>query len=405
MNELGARLGYLLDPEVAFLNHGSFGACPGPVLAHRTEFERRLEREPVRFFLREYPHLLEEARAALARFVGAQLEGLSFVRNATAGVNAVLRSIELRPGDELVTTDQSYNACRAALGYLAERSGARVVTVALPFPVDGEEALIAPILAAVGPRTRLVLFDHVTSPTGVVLPVAKLAALLSARGVEVLIDGAHAPGMLELDLATIGADYYVGNCHKWMCAPKGAGFLYVREDRREGTVPAALSHGINLAMDRQERHRLAFDWVGTDDPTPTLCVPQAIAHLETALPGGWPALRARGRALAAEAQGLLCEALGVARPVPPALLGMLASIPLPDEHAPDAPVAGVGRLLYTGDLQRLLLDEDQVEVPIVPWPAAPRRLVRVSAAPYNERGDYQRLAEALVRRLDLGTRR
>ncbi|WP_437733139.1 aminotransferase class V-fold PLP-dependent enzyme [Sorangium sp. So ce1335] len=376
-----------LDPAVTFLNHGSFGACPRAVLEAQQRYRDLLERQPVRFFLRELEPLLDAARAELASFVGADPEDLVFVPNATAGVNTVLRSLAFAPGDEICVTDHGYNACRNAVEAVAARAGGRVVVAAVPFPVEAPEQVIEAVLAAVGPRTRLVLVDHVTSPTGLVLPVAALTAELAGRGVDVLVDGAHAPGMVPLDLRALGAAYYTGNCHKWLCAPKAAGFLHVRRDRQGAIRPLVISHGANSPRTDRSRFLLEFDWTGTADPSAALCVADAIRFMGALLPDGWPALRAHNRATALAARDLLCEALGCRPPGPDTMIGALATVPLPD--APSS-----GRRL--DPLQDALLEGWGIEVPVFAWPASPRRWLRISAQIYNERPHYERLAAALA---------
>ena len=378
-----------LDPDVTFLNHGSFGACPTAVLALQDELRARMEREPVHFFVHQLEPLLDAARAEVAAFVGADPDELAFVRNATVGVNSVLRSLELTADDELLTTDQSYNACRNVLDHVAGRCGARVVTVELPFPVSGPDPIVDRILAAVTPRTRLALLDHVTSPTGLILPIAELVSRLAERGVDTLVDGAHGPGMMPLDVSAIGAAYYTGNFHKWVCAPKGAGMLHVRRDRQAGLRPAVISHGYNSPRLRSRFHQ-EFDWVGTDDPTPWLCVPGALRTVGGLVPGGWPEVRARNHALVMAGRHILCEALGVAAPAPEEMIGSLAAVPLPDGSAEPPTTA-----LYADPLQSALFDRHRIEVPIPPWPSPPRRLIRLSAQLYNDIGQYERLAVAL----------
>jgi isopenicillin-N epimerase len=381
-----------LDPRVALLNHGSFGACPLDVLAAQRRLRDQMEREPVRFFMRELEPLMEAARRELGLFVGADPDDLAFVPNATTGVNAVLRSLALAPGDELLVTDHEYNACRNALDFVAARAGAKVVVVPLPFPIEGPEQVVAAVLAHVGARTRLALLDHVTSQTGLVLPVTELVRELQSRGVDALIDGAHAPGMLDLDLRALGAAYYTGNCHKWLCAPKGAALLFVRRDRQAGVRPTVISHGANSPRTDRSRFRLEFDWTGTGDPTPYLCVPEAIRFMGSLLPGGWPELRAQNREKALTARRLLCATLGVPPPSPDSMIGALAAIPLPD-----APPSSCGPdPLNPGDpLQDALLDRFGLEVPIIPWPRPPHRLVRISAQIYNEPFQYEALSAAL----------
>jgi isopenicillin-N epimerase len=373
-----------LDPRIDFLNHGSFGACPTAVLDAQQRLRNRLEREPVAFMLRELPGLLDEARTTLAALVGAAAEDLAFVNNATTGVNTVLRSLDLAPDDELLTTDHGYNACRNALDYVAERAGARVVVAAVPFPVTSSSEVVDAVMSCVTTRTRLALLDHVTSPTALVFPIAELVNGLAARGVDTLVDGAHAPGMVNLDLAQLGAAYYTANCHKWLCAPKGSAFLHVRRDRQADIRPLVISHGKNAQDSSRSRFRLEFDWTGTQDPTPFLCVVDAIGFLKRLLPGGLPELITRNHALALEARAILCATLGIAPPAPDDMLGAMVALPLPADSQP---------------LQDQLLHEDRIEVPIFPWPNAADRCLRVTAQVYNTREQYERLAQALARRL------
>lgn len=377
-----------LDPAVSFLNHGSFGACPRRVLEVQQRLRDRMERQPVRFLSRELEGELDAARTALGAFVGADPDDLAFVPNATTGVNTVLRSIDLRPGDELLATDHAYGACRNALDAVARAAGARVVVARVPFPLDTAGQVEEAVLGALTPRTRLAMLDHVTSPTALVLPIASLVRALEARGVDTLVDGAHAPGMLPLDLRALGAAYYTGNGHKWLCAPKGSGFLHVRRDRQAAVHPLVTSHGATSTRADRGRFRLEFDWTGTADPTAWLALPAAIETMGALLPGGWPALMERNRTLAVAARQALCATLGVAPPCPEAMLGSLASVPLPDE-GPGAPRAA------PESLQRALLGRYAIEVPVIAWPAPPRRLVRVSAQAYNRPEEYARLAGAL----------
>jgi isopenicillin-N epimerase len=381
---------WTLEPGIAFLNHGSFGACPRVVLEAQQRLRDELERQPVEFFVRKLPDRLDAARQRLAEFLGTDSGSLAVVPNATTGVNAILRSLDFGPNDELLTTDHEYNACHNALNYVAERWGARVVTVQVPFPCDSPGRVLEVVLNAVSQRTRLVLIDHVTSPTGMILPIADLIRDLEGRGIDTLIDGAHAPGMLPLSLDDLGSAYYVGNCHKWICAPKGAAFLHARADRRESVRPLTISHGANTPRPGRSRFHDEFDWMGTDDPTAFLAVPTAIEFLASIVSGGWGEIRERNRNLALEARSLLASALGVEPPCPTEMIGSLVSFPLPDGSGEPPRSA-----LYTDPLQDLLLHDHRIEVPIVPWPAPPKRLVRVSAQLYNDPGQYEQLGAAL----------
>jgi len=378
-----------LDPEVVFLNHGSFGACPRVVLQHQHELRRRLEREPVLFFGRELEGLLDAARRDLAELVHADADDLAFVPNATTGVNTVLRSLAFAPGDELLVTDHEYNACRNALEFVAARSGARIVTVAIPVPVPSAQAVHDAVLAAVTDRTRLLLIDHVTSPTGLVLPIDTIVPALHARGVDTLVDGAHAPGMLPLDLSRLGAAYYTGNCHKWLCSPKGSALLFVRRDRQDRIRPLAISHGANSPRGDRSRFRLEFDFTGTDDPTPFLCVPAARRFLAGLLPGGLPALQRHNHDLACRGRALLCQRLGTDALAPESMLGSLASVVLPPTDA--APVGPHG----LDPLHVALFERHRIEVPVMRWPHPQLRLLRISPQIYNSIGQYEYLARAL----------
>lgn len=367
-----------LDPSVAYLNHGSYGACPRAVLELQRSLQLEMEREPVDFLSRQLAQRLQPARAALADFLGAEAADLVFVPSATAGVNAVLRSLNFEPGDELLATSHTYNACRRTLDYAAARAGARVVIAEIPFPLRDPEEIVAAVLACVSPRTRLALLDHVTSPTALVLPIARLVSALHSRGVETLVDGAHAPGMVPVALAELGAAYYTGNAHKWLCAPKGAAFLHVRRDCQAGLHPTVISHGY------QEGLQAEFGWIGTFDPSPWLCVPAAISYLGGLLPGGWPELMATNRALALEARALLCESLSIEPPCPEEMLGSMASLPLPP------PTGGAPASRLDADALAAWFRERGVEA----WIARhPFRVLRLSAQLYNNLEQFRVLGQ------------
>jgi len=339
-------LGWRLDPAVTFLNHGSYGACPEPVLASQRAWRDRLESEPVRFMERILPDALADARQRIGAFLGADPAGLAFVSNATSGVNTVLRSLRFEPGDELLTNDHEYNATLNALASIAERDGARVVVAHVPLPIASAAEALAAIVDAVTPRTRLALISHITSPTALVLPIAEIVAALDARGVDTIVDAAHAPGMVPLDVDGLGAAYWTGNGHKWLCGPKGAAMLWVRADRRERIHPLVISHGANEPVDGRERFRLEFDWTGTSDPTPQLALADAIDWMGDQDPGGWPAIRAANRALALAGRDRLASALGLTPIAPDEMTGSMAALLLPGRT--DEPTARA--------LQRALLD-------------------------------------------------
>lgn len=379
-----------LDPTVTFLNHGSFGACPLPVLAAQQRLRAQLEGEPLRFFMREFEQLLDEARSQLATFVGVEPDDLVFVPNATTGVNTVLRSLQFESDDELLTTNHEYNACRNALDFVSARTGGQVVVAKIPFPINSPEQVVEAVLERVSPRTRLALLDHVTSQTGLIFPIKQLVQQLAARDVDTLIDGAHAPGMVPLNLREIGATYYTGNCHKWLCAPKGAAFLYVRRDKHSAIRPLTISHGANSPRSDRSRFQLEFDWTGTDDPTAYLCVPEAIRFMGSLLPGGWSELMARNRDLALTAKQLLCEALGALPLCPPQMIGSMAVVPLPGR------ATNVAQKQLIPPLQNALFELFGIEVPVITRTDAPKQLIRISAQLYNKQEQYEYLAQALM---------
>jgi isopenicillin-N epimerase len=380
---------WVLDPSIIFLNHGSFGATTRDVLEIQNAYRMRMEREPVRFLVRELEPFLDAARREVAAFVGADLEGLVFVPNATAGVNAVLRSLDLDKHDELLVTNHEYNASRNALEYVSQVAQSKVVAVDIPFPITSPDIVVDRIVAAVTDRTRLLLIDHITSQTALVLPVERLVAEMSRRGIDTLVDGAHAPGMLPLDLRKLGASYYTGNLHKWVCAPKGAAFLYLRENRRRGVRPIAISHGANSTRTDRSPLWLEFDWTGTFDPSAWLASGDAIRFMATLVPGGWPEVMERNRALALRARDILAHHLGIAHPAPDSMIGSMAALPLPDGDAATAPS------LYGDPLQDVLLERHHIEVPLVPWPQPPKRVLRVSAHLYNTESEYDELGRTL----------
>jgi isopenicillin-N epimerase len=382
---------WLLDPAVTFLNHGSFGSCPRPVLEFQQVLRDRLEREPVQFLVRDLEPMLDEARRSLAGFVGANPDNLVFVSNATIGVNTVLRSLTFEPRDELLVTDHEYNACRNAIEYAAGRAGAKVVVVAIPFPVESSDQIVESILSRVTPRTRLALIDHVTSQTALVLPIAAIVRELAARGVDTLVDGAHGPGMVPLMLEELGAAYYTGNCHKWLCAPKTVALLHVRPDRQHLIHPLSISHGLTSPRKDRSRFLIEFGWMGTWDPTPCLSVAESLRFLGDLVPGGWTEIQARNRRLALNARRILCQTLKIETPCPDELIGSMASVPIPDARESERP----GPPHYIDKAQDDLLSRHRIEVPVIGWPKFPKRLLRVSAQLYNEIDDYEKLCQAL----------
>jgi isopenicillin-N epimerase len=369
----------MLKDGVAFLNHGSFGAVPRAVYEEQDRWRRRIEAEPIELLGRRCHDLLAEAKAPIGAFLGMKAEEFGLVTNASEGINATLRSMEIRAGEELVTTTHVYNAVRQTMRYVAQRSGASFREIAVPTPLrDGQQAAEM-ILAGLTERTRLLVIDHVSSPTAVVFPVEQIVAGCKARGIEVLVDGAHAPGMLDLNVPKIGAAYYAGNLHKWVCAPKGSGFIWAREDRRPQVHPAVISHDWGNGFMKE------FDWQGTRDISAWLTTPRAIAFMGEL---GWEKVRRYNHELVVWAHRMLCESWEV-QPLTPLdgqLLGSMATVRLPGQLATMKEETAL-------KLQQRLYSEGHIEVPFINWQG--QWHIRVSCQVYNEPGDYRRLAEAI----------
>jgi isopenicillin-N epimerase len=351
---------FLLDPDVVFLNHGSFGATPLPVFEAYQRYQLELERNPVELLGRRFPDLIDAARTRLAAYVGADSEGLVFVPNATAGVNVVARSLRLRPGDEVLASDREYGAVDILWRFVCERAGARYVRAA---PED--------LWDAVTERTRVISISHVSSPTAEILPVEELCRRAREAGILSVVDGAHGPGHLPLDLDALGADAYAGNCHKWLCAPKGAGFLWAGPALRDLLEPLIVSWDWERETAFAARHR----WQGTRDPAAFLAVPDAIDFLAE---HDWDAFRARCHALAGEAQARISDWAGTEPPSGPFAQMSAAQLPPCDPE----------------EVQRRLREEHAIEVPCKEWQGLP--LIRVSIQGYNDETDVERLLAALL---------
>lgn len=362
---------WALDPAIVHLNHGSFGGCLRTVLDAAAAIRARMEAAPMKFFVLDWQADLDRARGDLAAFVGATAEQLVFVPGATTGIALALAAVELAAGDEIVTTSHVYPACRYQLTRLADARGAKLVFVDVPLPFD-PDALVERTAAAITPRTKLALIDHITSPTALVYPLARLIPLFAAQNIPVIVDGAHAPGQLPLALDKLAATYYVGNNHKWLCGPKASGFVVARAPLR----PLVTSHGANPKYGPANRLHAELDWSGSHDPSPQLAVPIAIAAVGIE-GGGWPAVYERNHALAVAMR----ERLGGTMLAPDSSLGTMAALPI------ELP-AGVAPY----QLERRLL-EDGWEVPIVDFPGQP--LVRVSAHLYNTIDQAAALARKL----------
>jgi isopenicillin-N epimerase len=384
------------DPSIVFLNHGSFGATPRVVLAAQSRLRDQLESEPVAFFVEHITGLLDATRHALGAFLNTDPMCIAPVANATVGVATALHNLTLAPGDEILVNDHEYPACVNNARHVAAMRGAKVVSAEIPFPITSPDAVFDAIMAKVTPRTRVALISHVTSSSGTILPVERLIPELHRRGVETLIDGAHAPGFTPVDFSALKPTYYTANCHKWICSPKGSAFLYVDASKRDGFRPIVLSNNAEKPRPGRAQFLTEFDYVGTSDQTAFLTIPDAIAFMNNLIPGGWPALMEANRRLLLEGRRILCDALSIAPPVPESMLGCLCTLPLP-AHAPDVQARVVARPSgrgYHDALQDVLLEKWKIQVPL--WNVAGKtRVFRISAQAYNTREQYEYLARAL----------
>ena len=382
-----------LEPSRLFLNHGSFGACPNFVIEEQRKWQDLMEREPVRFFEELMPDLLLKSREALGTFLNCSPDDLAFVSNATSGVNTILRSLHFEQGDEILVPNHAYQACRNSIDFVAKRWGANVVEVAIPFPIDGPETVVELMKSACSERTKLVMIDTVTSPTGLRMPFEVLTEFFEGKGVEVLLDAAHGIGMIPLDLGQLGASYVTSNCHKWLCAPKGSAFLYVREDKQSKIQPLTISHGHTFPLGDTTRFRHEFDWTGTQDISGWCSIPAVIEGMADRIDGGWNSIMQHNHDLTIQGRNVLCERLGIQPPCPDEMVACISTIQLPGNipekekmHEPDP-------------LHHILSEKYNIQVPVWSWPSPEGRYLRISAQLYNSIEQYERLADALVNEL------
>lgn len=375
-----------LEPEILYLNHGTVGVTPNAIMRVQQELRDEIERQPARFMLRELEHhsrtlpahlpRLRHAANQVAAFFGVQDNDLVFVDNATTGVNAVLRSLSFTKDDEILISDLAYGAVSNTAEYVARQSKARVVRLEPPFPETSPEAMVASFEAAITSRTKIVVLDHITASTALVLPVREIAAMCHAKGVPVLVDGAHAPGALALNIAELGVDWYVGNLHKWAFAPRSCAILWAAKERQLGLHPTVISWGLDQGFTQE------FDLLGTKDPTAFLAAPAALELIGTL---GEEVMRQYNHELIWQAAHLVAMRLDTRFVVPKAMTSCMATVPLPEVAGSSSEDAF--------KLQHALLYQHQIEVPILE--VRGRLYTRLAAQIYNQISDYERLAEVL----------
>jgi isopenicillin-N epimerase len=365
---------FLLNPEVAFFNHGSFGACPKPVFDDYQHWQRELEWQPIEFLGRRREQLINEARSKLSEYINTPIDNLIFVVNATQGINTVARSLDLKPGDEILTTNHEYGAINKTWQFVCQQTGAKVVQHHITLPVTTHEAFVEAFWEDVTARTRVISMSHITSPTALIFPIAMICQRAREAGILTVIDGAHAPSQLELDMEAIGADFYSGNCHKWLCAPKGSGFLYARAEHHEGIEPLVISHG----WVPEGTFASQNEWYGTRDIAPFLSVPAAIAFQSE---HNWSGVRARCHAAAVELHNRLCEVTGL-QPIAADLdmwFSQMIAIPMPRGRLWE-----ISKALWEQNIvvSGGAIDEDN--------------FMRVSIQGYNTQTDIDRLFNGIV---------
>jgi isopenicillin-N epimerase len=391
------RSKWILDPDIAYLNHGSFGATPRVILDRQQEYRRMMEEEPVQFMVCKLPDLLWRTQCALGDFVQAAPEDIVLVQNATEGVNAVLQSLNLESGDEILFVDQVYGACKNTADFVAQRTGAICKSVALPIPMVESDEIVQKVCAAWNERTKLLLLDHICSPSGWVLPIEEIVQFFEERGTPVLVDGAHALGQIPLSLKNLGASFYVANAHKWLCSPKGSAFLYVREDWQSSIRPTCISHGATWKQgdypNRYSHFQMEFAWTGTSDPTAHLCVPDCIQFMHTLHENGWEGIWVENTQRARKYRQHLVQELNATILASDSFVGHMGSVLLPKERVklPKGIQIPIGERLHP--LWKYLYEEHQIEVVVFDF--LDQIAIRFSVQAYVSDRDIERLCHAL----------
>jgi len=376
-----------IQEGLTMLNNGSYGLTPGVVGDAQRELQRRLESDPVRFFKSDLEFYADDARRAIAGFVGVRAQDLALVPNGSFAVATVLNNLDLAPGDEILLTDHEYMATMNELGKICQRSGAKIIIAKVPFPAATPEAVVDSIVSAMSKRTKIIMISHITSATALIMPIKEIIAASKERGIETFIDGAHTPGQIDLDIGDLDPTWYAASCHKWLATPKGTGFIYTSPIRQRGFKPMVLSCREHEQRTDRSEYLCDFDYTGTNDYTGNLVIPVSIAHMGAQLPGGWDELRQRNHDLVMHGAKLICDAIGIEQQVPESMIGSMISIPLPGVCEP-------GALMGEALWDRLYLNH-HIQVPVWDLAGVHPRMMRVSGQLYNTIEDFERLARAL----------
>jgi isopenicillin-N epimerase len=378
-----------LNENIVYLNHGSFGATPTVVLEKQHQLQLATEAEAIEFYIDKLPQLLQGSKAALGDFVSTSSNNLVFVQNTTTGVNMILNSLPAQKGDEWLTTSHGYGACVHAFKHYAAKNKCKVNIAAIPYPLQSDDEIMEAIEKSITPKTTLALIDYITSATAVIFPIAKIIALLHSKNIKVIVDAAHAPGMVDFSIDTLQPDFFVANCHKWICSPKGSAFIYVAPQHQQLVHPLVISHYNDMAEGTAAHWSNQFMWDGTHDYTPYIAVKDALAYMPTLINGGWDAVKKHNHQLVWQAANKIANALQVPLPAPENMVGSICNIPMPDGVAPAL------KFHSNVELKNTLFHKYQIEVPVFLFPAAPQQWLRISTQLYNSMEQYDYLLDCL----------
>lgn len=392
--EVRAPASWPVQPELTMLNHGSYGLCPVAVREAQRRLRERMDADPVRFFKRDLEMFADRARDRVSRLVNAPASCLALVPNATFAVASVLHAVDLQPGDEVLVTNHEYNATLNELNRLCARSGARVVTSEIPMVGVTPELVVERVAEKLSDHTKLVVVSHIASASALVFPVHEIVRRVRERGIDILVDGAHAPGQIPVDLGALRPTYYAASCHKWLCTPKGTGFFYAEPERHASIKPLALSCRVHELREDRDPFLCDFDYVGTNDYTGNLVLPEAIEHLAAQAPGGMAELMHINHELVLAGARLIAERTDAVLPAPESMIGTMAGLILPEDPAPGRPCA------FEDPIWDALYERHNIQVPVWPLPGVARRVLRISAHLYNSIEDFEKLASALGEELE-----
>lgn len=382
-----------LNQDIVYLNHGSFGATPKFVLKKQQQIHAEMEAEAVDFYINHLPNLLQESKQSLSNFVGADANDLVFVQNTTTGVNTILNSLQSNENDDWLITNHNYGACVHALKHYAKRNKCNVVCANIPYPLHSDDDILKAIENTITPKTTIALIDYITSATAIIFPIKKIIEMLHQKGIKVIIDAAHAPGMVDFSIDDLKPDFFVANCHKWICSPKGSAFMYVSKELQSQIFPLVISHYNNEDEGNDKHWSNQFLWDGTHDYSSYLGVKDALEFMPTLMENDWIAIKRHNHDLAWKASSKIANSLNKELPAPENMIGSIVNIPMPNSEE---------FAMYSKDkksLKEILFEKYSIEVPIFLFPSAPNQWLRISAQLYNSMEQYDYLIDCLKKEL------